>query len=63
MSRFLPLAAIAALAVLFTPTAGAAKLVGIVSDRSAPALAAAAEAFDEAHPGHELVLRTPEQLA
>ncbi len=41
----------------------AAKLVGIVSERSAPALAAAAEDFDQDHPGHELVLRTPEQLA
>lgn len=39
----------------------AAKLVGIVSERSAPALAAAAEAFDQEHPGHELILRTPEQ--
>lgn len=41
----------------------AAKLVGIVSERSAPALAAAASDFHETHPGHELVLRTPEQLA
>lgn len=49
--------------LLFVPAAHAARLVGIVSDRSAPAVAAAAEDFDRAHPGHELVLRTPEQLA
>lgn len=57
------LAALTLAALAHAPAAPAAKLVGIVSERSAPALAAAAEAFDHAHPGHELVLRTPEQLA
>lgn len=49
--------------LLSIPAAQAARLVGIVSDRSAPAVAAAARDFDRAYPGHELVLRTPEQLA
>lgn len=49
--------------LLPVPCVHAARLVGIVSDRSAPAVAAAAQDFDRAHPGHELVLRTPEQLA
>ncbi len=53
--------------VLAAPAVGsnarAATLVGIVSDRSAPELAAAASRFDALHPGHTLILRTPDQLA
>lgn len=41
----------------------AAKFIGIVSDRSAPELAAGAARFHDAHPAHQLLLRTPTQLS
>ncbi len=44
-------------------SASAATVVGIISERSAPELAAAASRFDSKHPGHQLILRTTEQLA
>ncbi|MEM6795664.1 MAG: cobaltochelatase subunit CobN [Acidobacteriota bacterium] len=40
----------------------AAELFGIVSERNAAEMAAAAAAFDAEHPGHTLILRDPEQL-
>ncbi|MDX1653709.1 MAG: hypothetical protein R3310_00715 [Candidatus Competibacteraceae bacterium] len=43
--------------------AGAATLFGVVSQRSAAELAAGADRFLAAYPGHRLVLRTPQQLA
>jgi cobaltochelatase CobN len=43
--------------------AKAAKLVGVVSERSAATLAAGAHRYLDAHPGHEVVLRTRSQLA
>jgi cobaltochelatase CobN len=52
-----------ALLVCLAPSASAGKLVGFVSESSAPALASAAREFCEVHAGHEVVLRTPEQLA
>ncbi len=59
------MARLVALIVLFLlPTlASAATVVGIVSERSAAELAAGAHRFLEAHPEHEVILRTPEQLA
>ncbi|MFV8836588.1 cobaltochelatase subunit CobN [Aquisalimonas sp. APHAB1-3] len=51
------------LALLLPGIASAATIVGIVSDRSAGEVAAGAHAFLEAHPDHEVVLRTPDQLA
>lgn len=51
------------LLVLVTPPASGATLVGVVSERSAVELAAGAERFAERHPGHQVILRTPEQLA
>ncbi|PRY73444.1 cobaltochelatase subunit CobN [Halomonas ventosae] len=52
-----------ALSLMALPTSALAKtLFGIVSERSAPALAAGADRFAREHPGHELVLRTPRQL-
>ncbi len=43
--------------------AQAATLFGVVSKRSAAEAAAGAAAFDERFPGHELILRTPDQVA
>lgn len=40
-----------------------ATVVGIVSERSAAELAAGARQFLTGHPGHDILLRTPEQLA
>ena len=53
-------------AVVLTVAPGAAvaaTIVGIVSERSAAEMAAGAHEFLDAHPDHEVVLRTPEQLA
>ncbi len=53
-----------ALTLMAPPAPALAKtLFGIVSERSAPALAAGAERFVREHAAHELVLRTPEQVA
>ncbi|WP_091644969.1 cobaltochelatase subunit CobN [Aquisalimonas asiatica] len=51
------------LALLLPGIASAATIVGIVSERSAAEVAAGAHAFVDAHPEHDVVLRTPEQLA
>ena len=40
----------------------AATLFGIISERSAPELAAGAKHFNQKHPHHQIILRTPEQL-
>ncbi|TFH87953.1 cobaltochelatase subunit CobN [Billgrantia azerbaijanica] len=56
-------AAMALLLALLPALASAGTLVGIVSERSAAELAAGAARFLDAHPGHRVVLRTPEQLA
>jgi cobaltochelatase CobN len=56
--RFLLLATL-----LLAGAANAATIFGIVSERSAPALAAGAERFAQDHPDHRLVFRTPEQVA
>ncbi|MEM6370876.1 MAG: cobaltochelatase subunit CobN [Myxococcota bacterium] len=49
--------------LVFAPATGqGATLVGVVSERSAPEMAAAAQVFFDRHPGHELILRTPRQL-
>ncbi|MEQ5800653.1 cobaltochelatase subunit CobN [Halomonas sp. H10-9-1] len=53
----------ALLLALLPVLASAGTLVGVVSERSAAELAAGAARFLDAHPGHEVVLRTPEQLA
>ncbi len=45
------------------PSIKAATFVGIVSDRSAPLLAAGAAHFHTAHPAHKILLRTPTQIA
>ncbi|WP_339753537.1 cobaltochelatase subunit CobN [uncultured Marinobacter sp.] len=52
-----------ALAVLLSPPAFSATVVGVVSERSAAEMAAGAERFLAANPDHRVVLRTPEQLA
>jgi cobaltochelatase CobN len=44
-------------------TASAETLLGVVSERSAPTLAAGAERFHEQYPDHEIVLRTTGQIA
>ncbi|WP_254432129.1 cobaltochelatase subunit CobN [Aquisalimonas sp. 2447] len=49
--------------LLMPAFASAATVVGIVSERSAAEMAAGAHEFLDAHPDHEVVLRTPEQLA
>lgn len=41
----------------------AATLFGVVSERSAAELASASHEFTRSYPGHQLILRTPEQLA
>ncbi|WP_019592090.1 cobaltochelatase subunit CobN [Thioalkalivibrio sp. ALRh] len=46
-----------------TPVWAGPQIVGIVSERSAPEVAAGAHRFLEAVPDAEVVLRTPEQLA
>ncbi|MGM0702582.1 MAG: cobaltochelatase subunit CobN [Pseudomonadota bacterium] len=52
-----------ALVLLASPAPALAKtLFGVVSERSAPALAAGADRFAREHPEHELILRTPSQL-
>ncbi|MGQ4880425.1 cobaltochelatase subunit CobN [Billgrantia sp. LNSP4103-1] len=48
---------------LLPTLASAATVVGVVSERSAAELAAGAHRFLDAHPDHEVILRTPEQLA
>jgi len=49
--------------VWMSPGVRAATVVGIVSERSAAEMAAGAHRFLAGHPGHEIVLRTPEQVA
>ncbi|KPV39076.1 cobalamin biosynthesis protein CobN [Thiohalorhabdus denitrificans] len=53
------------LAVLLAPAASAqaAKLVGVVSERSAAMAAGGAHRYLDDHPNHEVVLRTPSQLS
>ncbi|MDH5361112.1 MAG: cobaltochelatase subunit CobN, partial [Gammaproteobacteria bacterium] len=51
------------LSLLTIGEVSAATLFGVVSERSAAELASASHAFDRSHPGHTLILRTPEQLA
>ncbi|MFA9460461.1 cobaltochelatase subunit CobN [Thiohalorhabdus methylotrophus] len=51
------------LALLVPGSAHAAKLVGVVSERSAATLAAGAHRYLDRHPAHEVVLRTRAQLA
>jgi cobaltochelatase CobN len=51
------------LLTLLSGPATAASLFGVVSQRSAAEIAAGAEAFARANPGHRIVLRTQEQLA
>ncbi|MGR4067619.1 cobaltochelatase subunit CobN [Billgrantia sp. C5P2] len=51
------------LLMLLPTLASAATVVGIVSERSAAELAAGAHRFLDAYPEHDVVLRTPEQLA
>ena len=41
----------------------AATLFGIISERSAPEIAAGAKHFKQKYPHHQIILRTPEQLA
>ncbi|MBA1147561.1 cobaltochelatase subunit CobN [Ectothiorhodospiraceae bacterium WFHF3C12] len=48
---------------LFPIAAAAETLFGIVSERSAAEAAAGAATFDQRVPGHDIVLRTPEQVA
>ncbi|MDH5185122.1 MAG: cobaltochelatase subunit CobN, partial [Gammaproteobacteria bacterium] len=50
------------LSLLTLGEVSAATLFGVVSERSAAELASASYAFDRSHPGHTLILRTPEQL-
>ncbi|KAB7623381.1 cobaltochelatase subunit CobN [Alkalilimnicola sp. S0819] len=58
------LACLALTAPLLTPQGAAAQtLFGVVSERSAPALAAGADRYVAAHPADRLILRTPTQLA
>ncbi|KXS53500.1 MAG: Magnesium-chelatase subunit H [Marinobacter sp. T13-3] len=45
------------------PSAYGATVFGIISERSAAELAAGAHEFLAAQPGHDILLRTPEQLA
>ncbi|GIX32035.1 MAG: hypothetical protein KatS3mg124_2507 [Porticoccaceae bacterium] len=54
---------LAPLLLAMAPAVPAKTLFGVVSERSAPMLAAGAEHFDRLHPGHRLILRTPEQIA
>ncbi len=63
MSRQLTGLVIAMLLWLLPQAGLPATVVGVVSERSAPQLAAGAERLVEAHPDHSVVLRTPEQLA
>ncbi|WP_163559584.1 cobaltochelatase subunit CobN [Halomonas sp. NO4] len=56
-------ACLALMLALLPTLASAGTLVGIVSERSAAELAAGAHRFLDAHPEHEVILRTPEQLA
>lgn len=52
------------LLLLLSPgLAGAATLIGVVSERSAAEVAAGAHRFMDQHAGHRVLLRTPEQLA
>ncbi|MEX2475754.1 cobaltochelatase subunit CobN [Marinobacter sp.] len=57
------LALLLGLAMLVSTPVFGATVVGVVSERSAAEMAAGAERFLEGHPDHEVVLRTPEQLA
>ena len=54
---------IALVLALLPLSAGAETLLGVVSERSAPTLAAGAERFHEQYPNHELILRTTGQIA
>ncbi len=50
--------------ILFCAAPAQAKMLfGIVSERSAPSLAAGADDFLQKHPRHKLALRTPDQIA
>jgi cobaltochelatase CobN len=51
------------LLALLPTLASSATVVGIVSERSAAELAAGAHRFLDAYPEHEVILRTPEQMA
>ena len=62
-AAFSRLVLLALLLLLSALPAQAAKLVGVVSERSAATLAAGAHRYLDAHPGHEVVLRTRAQLA
>lgn len=54
---------LAGLLVMFSAPLFGATVFGVVSERSAAEMAAGAERFLAIHPGHNVVLRTPEQIA
>ena len=61
--RLAAIALAAGLVGLAPAVVTAATVLGIVSERSAGEVAAGAHEFLDAHPEHEIVLRTPDQLA
>jgi len=54
---------IALVLALLPLSVGAETLLGVVSERSAPTLAAGAERFHEQYPDHDVILRTTGQIA
>ncbi|XKH02375.1 cobaltochelatase subunit CobN [Marinobacter nauticus] len=62
-SGLFALALVLCVLVWVSPGVRAATVVGIVSDRSAAEMAAGAHRFLATHPDHDVILRTPEQIA